>query len=481
VVGAGAEPVGEPRLNLQDFMRSAGLLSLSSVSNLLRAIVTTKLFALALGPSTVGILAQLLNFSSLMATIIPLGLTTGVSRMVARAGPDSRSLAPVVGTSAAVSLGSGIAAGILLAPFSAQISTALTGSSRYTLLVLLIAASFPLYNLAWVLAYVLQGLAAVKHLTAANVANAIVTVVLLIPLTLAFGLTGSILGVLIGSVTQALIFVVAVAHAYRLRGWPVRGLTLDRATAATLLRLGGIVLAGGIAMWGSVLIVRTVAVHRLGGHANGLYQVAYGLSSQYIAVFMTWMSAYVFPRVAREARSERIQLLLNSVLRANLMLMAPGLVLVTALRTPLIQLLYTHAFLAAAPLVGVQALGDYVRVVAWSFGVALFAQGYVRTHLVAMVVQSVAWVAATVLLLGPLGLMALPVGYLISFLTWPPLLFGTVRRFLSAGIDGENVALIALGLVALLATLFVPWPVGVLLAVPVPAAVVLFQRRQATA
>jgi O-antigen/teichoic acid export membrane protein len=154
------------------FLSKAGILSISTISNLVRAVITAKLLALTLGPSKVGILAQVLNFSAFLFQIIPLGLTTGVAKLVAEAPAQRSRVTAVVGTSAALAVASAATCLILLAPFSTQISQLLTGSPGYALPVLLILISLPLYNLASVLSYVLQGLADIRRLTIANVATA---------------------------------------------------------------------------------------------------------------------------------------------------------------------------------------------------------------------------------------------------------------------------------------------------------------------
>jgi len=81
-----------PRFGLVAFVRSAGVLSVSSVASLLRAVVTAKVLAVTLGPTQVGILSQLLNFSALLFTIAALGLTTGVTKLVAEAHGGSLEL-----------------------------------------------------------------------------------------------------------------------------------------------------------------------------------------------------------------------------------------------------------------------------------------------------------------------------------------------------------------------------------------------------
>jgi O-antigen/teichoic acid export membrane protein len=463
---------------LRLFVKSAGILSISSLASLVRAVVTAKLFAVALGPSAVGILSQLLNFSAFLFTVLPLGLTTGVAKMTAEAHGDRLRLDIVVGTSSAISLASGLAAALILTPLSTAISNALTGSGRYSFLVLLIVWSFPLNNLAGVLGYVLQGMGDVGRLTWANVATSLATLALVVPLTIEYRLLGAVISVLVASVLQAAIFAWALWSAYRSRGWKMFRRRVSRAVSVELLRYGGVMLLAGMAIWGSVLITRTMSVRLLGEYQNGIYQVAFGLSGQYMAVFMTWMGAYVFPRVTATLNGSRLSTLLNSGLRANFFLMVPILVISIAIRDPLIKLFYSSAFLSASPLLPVQALGDYARVIGWSFGVALFAQGRTGSYLTAVVAQSAAWVVLAWVLLPLVGIEALVIGYALSSLLWPALMYPFARRHLKVGISAENALLAGLGLLVLVAALAIPQPFGLML-IPVLPAVVYLRRGSA--
>jgi O-antigen/teichoic acid export membrane protein len=234
---------------LRTFVSSAGLLSISSVSNLVRAIITAKLLALTLGPSMTGVLAQILNFSAFLFQIIPLGLTTGVAKMVAESPSDRSRVGAVVGTSSALALASATTCTVLLLPFSGQISVLLTGSGRYTLPVVLILASLPLYNLAGVLSYVIQGLSDIRGLTVANVATAVVATAVLIPSVIRFGLVGATAAVVAGSLIQTVFFGAAIARAYRARTWSLSAVHVSRATAASLLQYGGVLLVAGVGAW----------------------------------------------------------------------------------------------------------------------------------------------------------------------------------------------------------------------------------------
>jgi O-antigen/teichoic acid export membrane protein len=471
---AGQQP---GRLDLLAFTRSAGILSLSTLANLIRSLITTKVLAVTLGTSTVGLLSQLLNFSSLVLTVVALGLTSSVAKTVAESQAESVRFGRVAGTALTLSLVSSLSLVSLLAPFSSQISQALTGDPRYGLLVFLTLAALPFYNVAGVLAYILQGLSDIKRLTAANVGTVLATLLLMVPAAFFFGLLGVVVAIFLASAVQALLFVGAGLRLLAARGWRLDTLQFSVADARVLLGYGAILLAGAIGIWGSTLLVRTLTVQRLGTNANGLYQVPYALSVQYITVFMTWMSAYVFPKVVAESDSGRLSRLLNSVLRANLFLMVPMLIVVIALREPLIRIFFSESFAPAAGLIPIQAFGDYARVVGWSFGASLFAKGHPRAHLTNILAQSIAWVGLTAVGLPRLGIDAIVVGYALSYALWPVLMYAMARHWLKVRIEGRSLLLVLVGAAGLSIALLLPWPVGLALAVLIPAGIYLQDRR----
>jgi PST family polysaccharide transporter len=471
-----AEPSVPAYFGLRAFVLSAGVLSLSAVSNLVRAIVTAKLLAITLGPSLTGDLAQILNFSAFLFQIIPLGLTSGVAKLVAESPSDRARVGAVTGTSAVLALVSATGCALLLAPFSSQISQVLTGTPAYAFPVLLILLSLPLYNVAGVLSYVLQGLADIRSLTIANVATAAASLIVLVPATIAFKLVGATAAVTVASILQFSFFGFMVWRAFKNRGWTLSSVHFSRGTSRSLLQYGGVLLIAGIGAWGSLLVVRTIGIHTLGEFQNGIYQVVNGVSAQYMAVFIVWMAAYVFPRVVREKDPERTQTMLNSVLRANLLIMGSGMVAAVALRELVVRLLYSPAFLTAAPVLPIQVLGDYGRVIGWSFGIYLFAHGRTRAYLLAMLTQDLLWMAISPMAMRTFGIAALAMGYSLSSLAWPALMYPMVRHWFGVRISGEGAVLAIIGLVAIVGAILLPLVPGLMMTAALPLAVYLLRR-----
>jgi O-antigen/teichoic acid export membrane protein len=379
-----------------------------------------------------------------------------------------------------MSLISAVTAAAILAPFARGLSRVLTGTPDHAVLVLLIVTSLPFFNVSSVLGYVLQGFTDVSGLTRANVGTAAASVVCLLLATGFLGLFGAVISILITSVLQVALFIVPVLTGVRRRSGTLRLLAISWPTARSLLSYGGYVMAGGIAIWAGLLIVRTIAIHLLGNYENGLYQVAFGFSNQATTVFMTWMGAYVFPRVAASNRGS-MPGLLNSALRANLVVIVPLLVVGIALRAQLTGLFYSATFVPAAPLLSIQAFGDLLRVVGWSFGVSLFAHGFVRAHFAIVAGQSAAWVLLSLVTIPLLGLPGVATAYTLSFVIYPAVAIPCTTWWFRATPSGENIILIAASFGCLAAAAVTPSAVALLAAPLVPALVLAGRRWQGAA
>jgi len=315
-------------------------------------------------------------------------------------------------------------------------------------------------------------------LTWANVIVAAGTLIVTVPAAYEFGLPGVVGALFASSFLSAAAFIGAVHRAYAARRYRLGGLRFSRSRASILLSYGNIMLIGGIAMLGSVLVVRTLAIRELGEFQNGLYQVAYALSSQYMAVYMAWMAGYAFPRIATLLDARHIGAQLNFGLETNLYLVVPLFVGIVALREPLIAILFSPAFVSATPLIPPQVFGDYLKVLGWSFGVSLFARGHPRAHLLAVLAQAAAWVAITLVFLRPIGLAAVVLGYAGSCVLWPALMYPMARHWFGVRLSRQGAFLSALGVGLLIGATFLPTFAGAPLALVMPA-VLLYKRRHA--
>lgn len=431
------------------FMESSLATSWATAANLVRAVVTAKLLAVALGPTSLGIFAQVLNLFSLLVSTVPLIVTTGVTKMVADNSDNAAALEEGVGTAAGIALILGVCVAAFGSIASPTIAAVLTGSGQYSGFVLLVFATLPASNLTVVATYALQGLSEVKLLAVAGSVGAAIAICLTVPLVLKFGMLGAAVALVATSFTQLGFFAIAIQLALKRRATSLTRLRFVYWRARHLATLGtAIIMSAGSAL-AAVLIVRTLTVRTLGSYENGIYQAVFGVSAQYMAMFLAWMNVYTFPLVARQEHVSQVNVLLNRVLTANLFVMVPLLTFVLVFRDAGLRILYSTAFGSAAVLLPLQVLGDALRVVGWSLGISLFARGRLAAHILPFIVQSLIWVCTTALLLRPMGLLALPLGYAISNLASTALMYLLAVRFYSVTLTMDNLVLVPASLLAI--------------------------------
>jgi PST family polysaccharide transporter len=140
-------------------------------------------------------------------------------------------------------------------------------------------------------------------------------------------------------------------------------------------------------------IVRAQIVRDLGLGANGIYQVVYAMSSQYVFIAATAMTTYSYPKISQTSDVGEINAEVNRGIRALLLFTTSGILFVLLARDYLIRLLYTAAFLPAVPLFRFQMVGDLMRTMGWTLGLPLLPQERFRARIVLSTIQNVVFIS----------------------------------------------------------------------------------------
>lgn len=176
---------------MRALLRSVFLVGLSSVANTGASILRNKLLAVTLGPTGIGLFAQLFGLQALVAGVAPLGLQVAALRYIAlyRTQEPER-LARFVSTSARMfpwmSAGATVLCLIVLRPLAVWA----TGSVDYMVMLIpaILGIPFLVQSQTW-LTYVQAGLDMRAYSRALVLASAL-GLLLLVPLVLIWGLGG---------------------------------------------------------------------------------------------------------------------------------------------------------------------------------------------------------------------------------------------------------------------------------------------------
>ncbi len=370
------------------------------------AMVTTIIYARLLSQEDFGVLAVFLQLGQLVAPLATLGLNVAITKYVAEVrSTKPEDVARYVGVAATLSLGLGVAFSVGYFLLASPLAS-FYGKPELEFMMRLSAAFLLLNALTTVLTSVIQGLQAIRRLTAVN----LVTQATGIPLTFIFVSEFGLVGAAIGGV-------VFVAFATLLIVWAVRGALRsenallrfhwNREIAGRLLRFSVPLFVSMILLRPALLIQASVVALWLTygdlgllRSASSLYRIALLLPSALSVPLLPAVSE-VYATLTEERTREKM----TSLLRLTMFLSLPLALSVGLGSALLIPLLYGQAYAPAAILLYVLTIAAFLD----SMGVVaentLLGTGRTWYILRLNVAQAAVLVGGSILLVPALGVI----------------------------------------------------------------------------
>ena len=387
-----AELAAAPKRSYGQILRSSALIGGSSLLNIGFGIIRTKVMALLLGPSGVGLLGLYSSVCDVTRSLAGMGVNNSGVRQIAEAvgSQDTGRIARTVLTLRRVAFYTGAFGALLLIVLRYPVSRLTFGDESHADAVALLALAVFFGDVSAGQAALVQGMRRIADLARMNVLGAFYGTVLSIPLVYwlrEHGVVPSLVAVGAMSILTSWWY----ARKIRVERVPMSWRELVDETSA-LLRLGFVFMSTGLMTMGVAYLVRVIVVHQLNLEAAGYYQAAWVLGGLYFGFILQAMGADFYPRLTAVARDNaECNRLVNEQAEVGLLLAAPG-VLGTLSAAPLvIQLFYTSRFGPAVELLRWICLGMMLRVAAWPMGFILVAKGkgklFFWTELLGNIVQ----------------------------------------------------------------------------------------------
>lgn len=351
--------------------------------NILLGLLRTKVAAILLGPTGVGLIGLLQNLMNAGSTVASLGFGSAGTRQIASAlGQDNA--AGVLATRRALFWGT-----IALAGFGALIFWLLRsslarqvfGTTQMADCVGWLALGVALGVAASSQGALLNGLRRIGDIAKISIWSALLSTAAGIGVLWLWGTHGLLAFVLAGPMASFLISHVYVARLPKISGLPtpmhvLAGQWRDLARLGTAFMLSGLLVAVG------QLIVRTMVQRELGAVALGQFQAAWMISMTYIGFVLSAMGTDYYPRLTTAIHDHvAVNRMVNEQTEAAVLLSGPIFLAMLALAPWVVQLLYSREFSEAAEILRWQVLGDVLKVASWPLGFILLASGDGRAFL----------------------------------------------------------------------------------------------------
>ena len=369
-------------------LKSSSIIGGAQGINYLIAMVRTKVVAVLLGPSGVGLVGLYVSATELVGTIAGLGISTSGVREVAEAHGTGKAehIARTVKTLHRTCWVTGILGWLLCAALSYPLSVYTFGSGEHAWAVALLGATILIASVSGGQSALIQGTRRIGDLARMGIIGATTGTIIAVGLYAWLGQKG---------IVPVLIVTAAVNLGFSwwfARKIPVATVSLSWTetfrNSQQLVRLGLAFMYGALLAAISGLVIRSLIVRQLGLDANGIYQAAGGISSIFAGFILNAMGTDYYPRLTAVAHDNlQVNRLVNEQIEIGILLALPGLLGTLAFAPWLMHLLYSAKFLPSAELLPWLAVGVFGQVITFPLGFIQRAKGRVgwifvsQTHL----------------------------------------------------------------------------------------------------
>lgn len=399
--------------NYKGILRSTTWVGGANALNILVAVVRTKVFAFILGPYGIGVLGLYQSIIDVMKNCFIMGVHMSGVKFIAERNTDTVHRNQVISFILYIGILLGILGFSICFIFSKEISYYTFASYEYTNSIRLLSISVFFLIIYQVGLAILQGLREIKAMAFATFIAPLVSVFISIPFVIIFREKSIVCVLLFNSfVSFITILCVIKKNDVSLGNIELKNFLIQ---SVSVIRLGIMLTLTASFATLSLYIIRQYILEKSSMEMVGLFQASWTLSTVYVGVILSAMAADYFPKLTAVSKSiEQIYIVSNESITIALLVGGPLVLLLCALMSVVIKVLYSSAFLGELLMFKLMLLGTIPKLASTFFGYILL----VRNDNVKYIISSANWYISFLLfsfvLWNIIGLYAIGISYIIA-------------------------------------------------------------------
>lgn len=384
------------------------------------SLIRSKIVAILLGPSGIGMLSLFSSTTNIISTFSGLGLNFSAVRQISLANNsnDTSLLNRAINVFKQWMYFTAILGLFITLIFSKQLSFYTFGNNGYTSSFIILSISLiftALYNRNIA---VLQGLQKLKHLAYSAVLGSGISLILSIPVFYLMGENGIVYSILGASIVTFIISSIFI----KWNNFESSYISFSRLyhEGKDSVKLGLIMMISSL-IGTIVTFLVNIYIRNLGGINDvGLYQAGITLTTQYIGLIFTSMSMDYFPRLSSVSENnDQVKNLVNKQLNIIFLIASPLIILLIILAPFIINTLFSNEFNSIVTFVRIVCLGLLFKTASFPIGYISFAKGDKKTFFIFdALLGNVMTITFNILLYKYFGLNGLGVSFLLVFLIY---------------------------------------------------------------
>lgn len=405
--------------NFKEGLKGTSLFGGVQVFKILISIVRSKLVAVLLGPSGMGILGLLNSTIDLIYNISNVGLTTSAIRDLSEANAqnDSERLKRVIAVFRKLVWITGIIGTLICLMLSPVWSKLTFGNHDYTVTFILIAITILFRQLSDGQNALLQGTHRYKFLAISNLWGGLLGLLFTIPMYYFWGVAGIAPGIV------ATYFINLCLSWYYSNKIKIERLSISIKNAIIegkgIIRLGFFLALNGLFGTAVAYLIRAYVGYKGGVADVGLYTAGFAIVETYVGMIFTAMGTEYYPRISGLAKNEKtFNDAINQQIEISLYLMAPLICLFVVFGRLGIVILYSNEFLPIEMMLYLAMIGILFKAPSWCFSYAILAKGDSKVFFFSEIVTvaNVAWL--NMLFYNLFGITGLGISFIIVYILY---------------------------------------------------------------
>lgn len=392
---------------------STGILnSIAIGTRVASAFVLNKVLALSVGPMGYAVIGQFQNVFGLLSAFTANAFSNGVVKYTAQHEGHIAVQRRIWGTSVGLTFLLSVVAGAVVIFGHERISSALVGSSLLgTALIVLGFTNFAAACNA-LLQALLSGKRDLPRFVVSVMLGSIGAATVTGVASVAYGIKGALFGVALSPLV-GLAFTIAIC--WRANWFAVHHLFAkpEGGWSGRLVAFGAMSATSAVLLASSQLAIRS-AVSTYEGHASaGMIQALWKISELYLTFFGSTLSIYLLPRIARQDRATT-QAEIKKCLIVLVLFSAAITVVVRLTKFIIIPILFSRDFLPMSDYIGLQFIGDTIRVAGVTLAYAMLGRAMTRSYIFAESAYFSLYTITAICMLRGIGLIGVMYAYIVT-------------------------------------------------------------------
>jgi PST family polysaccharide transporter len=366
----------DTKSDYRSIFKATSLFGGVKVFTILISIVRSKIVALLIGTTGVGIVGLFTSGTSLIQSITQLGLSQSAVRDVseANASGDQGRVNRIVTVLRKLVWFTGLLGMLCVIGFSPILSKTSFGNYDYTLSFIFLSVILLFNQLSGGQNVILQGTRRLKYLARASVWGSLLGLVICVPLYYWLGVKGIVPNLILGAFTAMLL---SWHFSRKVPYEPVK------VSVKEVIQEGGQMLKMGIAMSVSGVLVALSAyilrsfINRQGGIDEvGLFQAGFAIMTTYVGLVFSAMGTDYYPRLSAVNKdNEKCRVIMNQQGEIGILILAPLLLACIVFVPWIVRILYSERFLGANDYIIWAACGMLFKMASWAISFVFIAKG----------------------------------------------------------------------------------------------------------